>query len=364
MKITRVEPMVLRPGPVDKSRPDSTQDTFLVLVHTEDGLVGIGESDTAPYVAHTVVDMPASHSVARGLAELIVGEDAFKIRRLWDLMFQSTYSYGRDGVVLHAMSAIDMALWDLAGKALGRSVADLLGGARLDRVEAYASEVMPGSPEAVRECAHRAVEAGFRAVKLGWGPLGADVGYDVELISAAREAIGPDRRLMIDGGMAYSVQRARELCRLCDPLNLSWFEEPFDADDLASYRRLSGSVNVRIACGEAHSTLRSFERLIDEARVDVLQPDVSRCGGLTVAADVAHLAEVAACRRRSTLLLLGRPSRGGVALRSVARSRRPRRVPDAFDAERKLYHHPPAASRAGDALCASRPWPRHRAGRG
>jgi L-alanine-DL-glutamate epimerase-like enolase superfamily enzyme len=237
--------------------------------------------------------MPASHAVARGLAELIVGQDALQIRRLWDLMFQGTYSYGRDGVVLHAMSAIDMALWDLAGKASGRSVADLLGGARVDRVEAYASEVMPSSPEEVTELANRAVRAGFRAVKFGWGPLGGDLAYDLELISAAREAIGPDRRLMIDGGMAYSVHRARELCRRCDPLNLSWFEEPFDADDLRSYRRLAGTVNVRIACGEAHSTLRSFKRLIDEARVDVLQPDLSRCGGLTVAADVAHLAEVA-----------------------------------------------------------------------
>ncbi len=293
MKITRVEPMVLRSGPVDSSRPDSTQDTFLVLVHTEDGLVGIGEADTAPYVAHAIVDMPASHAVARGLAELIVGHDALQVRSLWDLMFQGTYSYGRDGVVLHAMSAIDMALWDLAGKASGRSVADLLGGARLDRVEAYGSEVMPDSPEEVTELSNRAVRAGFGAVKFGWGPLGADLGHDVELISAAREAIGPDRRLMVDGGMAYSVQRARELCRRCDPLNLSWLEEPFDADDLTSYRRLSGTVNVPIACGEAHSTLRSFKRLIDEARVDVLQPDVSRCGGLTVAADVAHLAEMA-----------------------------------------------------------------------
>src|ERR1700684_1494873 len=130
MKITRVEPMVRRSAPVDKSQPDGTQDAFLVRVHTEDGLVGIGEADTAPYVARSVVDMPASHAVARGLAELIVGQDSMQIRRVWDLMFQGTYSYGRDGVALHAMSAIDMALWDLAGKASGRSVADLLGGAR------------------------------------------------------------------------------------------------------------------------------------------------------------------------------------------------------------------------------------------
>lgn len=293
MKITRVEPLILRSGPVDVARPDGTQDAFLVLVHTDEGLVGIGEADTSPYVAYTITGMPASHAVARGLAELLVGEDPLQIRRLWDAMFAGTYHYGRDGAALHAMSAIDMALWDLAGKAAGRPICDLLGGRRADNVDVYASEVMPDTPEEAAEIARHATSAGFQALKLGWGPLGTDVGRDTELASAARDAIGPDRRLMIDGGMAYSVQRAREFCRRSATLDLSWFEEPFDADDIESYRRLSDTVGVPIACGEAHSTLRSFRRLLDEARVDILQPDLGRCGGFTVAADVARLAESA-----------------------------------------------------------------------
>lgn len=264
-----------------------------MLLHTDEGLTGIGEADTAPYVARAIVNMPASHAIARGLADIIVGQDAGQIRHLWELMFRGTYSYGRDGVVLHVMSAIDMALWDLAGKAAGRPVADLLGGRRSQTVEVYASEVMPSSAADVTEVVTRAVVAGFSSVKLGWGPLGSDLGYDVELIGAARQALGLGRNLMIDAGMAYSVSRARELCRRCDAFSLSWLEEPFDADDFASYRRLSGTVNVPIACGEAHSTLRPFRQLIDHARVDVLQPDLSRCGGLTVAADIAHLADTA-----------------------------------------------------------------------
>jgi L-alanine-DL-glutamate epimerase-like enolase superfamily enzyme len=282
--------MVLRWGPIDASRPDGTQDAFLVRLHTDEGLVGIGEADTSPDVAYTIIDMPSSHAVARGLAELIVGEDPLQIRRLWDAMFVGSYHYGRDGAALHAISAIDMALWDLAGKAAGRPICDLLGGGRAEYVNVYASEVMPETAEDVAELAGRVTREGFGALKLGWGPLGTDLGRDIDLISAAREAIGPDRRLMVDGGMAYSVKKARQLCRCCESLDLSWFEEPFDADDMSSYRRLSDTVAVRIACGEAHSTLRSFKRLIDEGRVDVLQPDLGRCGGITVAAEVARLA--------------------------------------------------------------------------
>ena len=293
MKISRVEPIILRSGPVDTARPDGTQDAFLVRLHTDEGLVGIGEADTSPYVAYTIIDMPASHAVARGLAELIVGEDPLQIRRLWDAMFAGTYHYGRDGAALHAMSAVDMALWDLAGKAAGRPICDLLGGRRADHVDVYASEVMPDTNEEVAELARSVASAGFPALKLGWGPLGTDIGRDIDLVSAARDAIGPHMRLMIDGGMAYSVQQAREFCRRSAACDLSWFEEPFDADDIGSYRRLSDTVGVRIACGEAHSTLRSFQRLVDEARVDVLQPDLGRCGGFTVAADVARLAESA-----------------------------------------------------------------------
>jgi L-rhamnonate dehydratase len=293
MKISRVEPIILRSGPVDTSRPDGTQDAFLVRLHTDEGLVGIGEADTSPYVAYVITDMPSSHAVARGLAGLLLGEDPLQIRRLWDVMFAGTYHYGRDGAALHAISAVDMALWDIAGKAAGRPISDLLGGRRAEQVAVYASEVMPGTPEEVSELGGRAVREGFRALKLGWGPLGADIGRDVDLVAAARQAIGPDRRLMIDGGMAYSVQRAREFCRRCEAFDLSWFEEPFDADDIASYRRLSDTVAIRIACGEAHSTLRPFWRLIDEAQVDVLQPDLGRCGGFTVAAAVARLAEAA-----------------------------------------------------------------------
>jgi L-rhamnonate dehydratase len=232
--------------------------------------------------------MPSSHSLARGLREVLIGQDPLRVRPLWDEMFASSYHYGRDGAALHAMSAIDMALWDLLGKVSGLSVGQLLGGQTSSDIEIYASEVMPQTPAEVTSLATRVVEEGFGALKLGWGPLGADVGHDVELTAAARAALGPDRKLMIDGGMAYSLRSAREFCQRVEPHNIFWFEEPFEADDILSYERLTGSVAVRIACGEAHSNTRPFRQLV-EAGVSILQPDLGRCGGMTSGRDIAAM---------------------------------------------------------------------------
>ena len=295
MKITDVEALVLSVGEVDTSRADGTQDAFLVRIHTDEGIVGVGEGDTSPYVARTILTMPSSHSIARGLRDVLIGEDPARIRPLWDKMFLASYHYGRDGAALHAMSAVDMALWDLAGQASGRSVAQLLGGEVSSDVEIYASEVMPDTPGDVTALATRVVEEGITALKLGWGPLGRDVGRDVELASAARDVLGPDRKLMIDGGMAYSLTKAREFCRRTESLDLFWFEEPFEADDLGAYARLTGAVAVRVACGEAHSNVAPFRALI-EAGVSILQPDLGRCGGLTIARDVAAMCREYASR--------------------------------------------------------------------
>jgi L-alanine-DL-glutamate epimerase-like enolase superfamily enzyme len=288
VKITEIEALVLQVGEVDTTRADGTQDAFIVRIHTDEGLVGVGEGDTSPYVAREIVNMPSSHSLARGLREVLLGEDPTRIRPLWNSMFASSYHYGRDGAALHAMSAIDMALWDLLGKISGLSVAQLLGGVESTQIEVYASEVMPATPDEVAAIAQRVVDEGFRALKLGWGPLGGDIGLDIDLASAARGVLGPDRKLMIDGGMAYSLRSAREFCRRAEPLGLFWFEEPFEADDLGSYERLTESVDVRIACGEAHSNSAPFRQLIDSG-VSILQPDLGRCGGLSTGRDIAAL---------------------------------------------------------------------------
>ncbi|MGI8973124.1 MAG: mandelate racemase/muconate lactonizing enzyme family protein [Gaiella sp.] len=293
MRITDVEPIVLRLDLVDATRADGTQDAFLVRIHTDEGIVGLGEADTSPYVARTIVEMPSSHSIARGLKEVLVGEDPLQTDRLWQLMFDASDHYGRGGAALHTISAIDIALWDIAGKAANRPVSELLGGRRIADVHVYASEVMPETPDEVRRIAERAVEAGYDALKLGWGPLGRDLAHDAALVGAARETLGPRRSLMLDGGRAYTVKRALELLRRVEEHELYWLEEALPPDDLDGYRRLSDAAHVRIAAGEADSTLLPFRALVEHGHVDVLQPDLARCGGFTVARQIALLERTA-----------------------------------------------------------------------
>ncbi len=289
MRITDVEPIVLRLAEVDATRADGTQDAFLVRIHTDEGIVGVGEADTAPMLARTIIEMPSSHSLARGLREVLVGEDPLQIDRLWQRLFHASDHYGRRGAALHVISAIDIALWDIAGKVAGRPVCELLGGRRLEKIPVYASEVMPETPDDVRRIAGRAVEAGYSALKLGWGPLGRDLAFDEELVRVARETLGPDRTLMLDGGRAYTVKSTLELLRRVEEHRLYWFEEALQPDDLDGYRRLADRAGVRIAAGEADETLAPFRELVEQGHVDVLQPDLARCGGFTVARQIALL---------------------------------------------------------------------------
>lgn len=289
MRITDVEPIVLRLGEVDATRADGTQDAFLVRIHTDEGIVGVGEADTAPFVARAMVEMPSSHSLARGLREVLVGEDPLQVDLLWQRLFRASDHYGRRGAALHVISAIDIALWDIASRAAGRPVSELLGGRRVETVPVYASEVMPSTPDEVRRIAERVVEAGYSALKLGWGPLGVDLGHDERLVRAAREVLGEDRCLMLDGGRAYTVKRALELLRRVQDQRLYWFEEALQPDDLDGYRSLARHADVRIAAGEADETLAPFRALVERGAVDVLQPDLARCGGFTVARQIALL---------------------------------------------------------------------------
>ncbi len=290
MKITRIEPIVLRLDQVDTGRADGTQDAFLLRVHTDEGIVGIGEADTSPYLARTAIEMPSSHAIARGIGELLLGQDPLEIDRLWQLVYDGSSYYGRGGVALHVISAVDIALWDIAGKVAGRPICDLLGGRRTDRMPVYASQVMPETADEVRAIAERAVAAGYGALKLGWGPLGRDLGRDSELVRAARDVIGDDRALMLDGGHAYSVKRGLDLLDRLGDVGLYWLEEPLAPDDYEGYRRLSDGASVRIAAGEADSGIGPFRALVERGHVDVLQPDLARCGGFTVARQIRELA--------------------------------------------------------------------------
>jgi L-rhamnonate dehydratase len=292
MKIVNVEGIILR-LPVRQAVADGTQDDLLIRVETDEGITGYGEVDTSPEVGKAVIDAEMSHGTCYGLREILLGRDPFDIEQLWELMYRKTNYYGRLGAVMHAMSGVDMALWDIMGKALGKPVHKLLGGSYCSDVRAYASLLMPEQVEEVYDAVRRYVAEGFTAIKLGYGPLGQDVRRDVELAAAAKEAAGSDVEVMIDIGHGYSLKEAMQAAREFERLGIFWMEEPLPPEDWDGYRKLCESTSLRIAAGEQEAGRWTFRRLIWEAGLDVLQPDISRVGGLTEAKRIAYMAHEA-----------------------------------------------------------------------
>jgi L-rhamnonate dehydratase len=292
VRITEVEAIVLRQPEVDEGIADGSQDDVVIRVHTDDGLVGIGEVDSSPEVVRAVVETRGSHAVAHGLRQLLVGEDPLDVERLWQRMYRGVIFYGRRGVAIHAISGVDIALWDIKGQALGKPVCELLGTPVHERIRAYASRLMPDSPEETREAVSELKDQGFTAVKLGWGPLGADPEHDVRLAGAAREAGGDDVEILIDAGLGYGADAAAatRVARELEQLGVYWLEEPFEPDEYEAYAELADGVDLPVAAGEQDVTVWGFRELIERGRVDIVQPDVTRCGGITETLRIAELA--------------------------------------------------------------------------
>jgi L-alanine-DL-glutamate epimerase-like enolase superfamily enzyme len=291
LKITDVEAIVLRQPTVDDGIADGSQDDLVIRILTDEGIVGIGEVDSAPEAVQALVQRRSSHAIAGSLHDLLVGEDPRDVERLWWKMYRGLIYIGRRGIALHALSGIDIALWDIKGKVEGKPVHELLGGAKRDRVRAYASRLMPDTPEETSEAVAALCEDGFTAVKLGWGPLGKDPRHDVKLAEAAKQAAG-DCEILIDAGLGYGrdAQTAIEVARELEQLGVFWFEEPFDPDEYEAYAELADAVDIRIAAGEQDTTVWGFRELIERGHVDLVQPDVTRCGGITEWLRIAELA--------------------------------------------------------------------------
>ena len=263
---------------------------FVVKVVSSDGVVGYGETDSMPTVVDAVVKAPLLDEMMSGLAAVLIGQNPLDPPATWERMARATLGYGRDGPTRHAMAAIDIALWDLRGKAEGRPVFDLLGGARRDRVRAYATHPLGRTLEETSTHAKRLVAKGFTAVKFGWHPLGSDPDRDEAIVRTLREAIGPNVDLLIDGGLAWDLKTAIGRCERFAPYGLYWLEEPLAAYDIEGYAALARASPIRIAAGEMAASRVELSRLVESGGVDVLQVDVSRTG-LTEAMRIAALAE-------------------------------------------------------------------------
>jgi L-alanine-DL-glutamate epimerase-like enolase superfamily enzyme len=277
MKIVDVEAIYLK-LPVIEARTDSSQDALLVKVTTDAGIVGWGEVDGCPSVAKAIIEAPYSHTLVTGLKSLLVGENPLDTARLWSKMYQATLYYGRNGAVVQAMAGIDIALWDIKGKALGKPVVDLLGGALRDRMRVYSSNMFQFTVEATVERAKRAIDTGHTGVKFGWEPFGQDEAQDLRYLDAIRKAIGDKNDLMLDVGLAWDAKTTIRRARLFEPYRLFWIEEPLHPDDYAGYGKVSRGCVQHIAAGEEECATVGFERLIDEGGIDVVQIDLTRCG--------------------------------------------------------------------------------------
>jgi L-rhamnonate dehydratase len=289
MKITNVKAIVLK-LPEISSAADGTQDDLIIIVETDEGITGYGEVDTAPYTGKAIVESYMSHGTCYGLKEVVVGSDPFDYEQIWNNMWSKTYYYGRSGPVMHVMSGIDMAIWDIMGKATGKPVHKLLGGSYTDRVRPYASALMPENTNDVKRMVETYASLGFTAIKFGWGPLGYDTKHDLRLIESARKTAPENMEIMIDIGKRYRLKQAMYVARALEQMNIYWLEEPLPAEDYSGYKRLTEFTTLRIATGEEESGRLAFARLINESHVDVIQPDISRCGGLTEVKKIASMA--------------------------------------------------------------------------
>ena len=289
MKITSVEAIYLR-QPEVKFQCDSGQDALIVRVKTDAGITGIGEVDSNPMAVKGAIEGPFSHTTACGLGQVVIGEDPFETEKLWHKMYRANIYGGRRGAGLHAISGIDMALWDIKGKALGLPVWKLLGGGFHQKIRCYASSLFGPTPQKTGELARRYRDKGFTAVKFGWDPMGQDEKTDIALVREGRKGLGDDADLLIDAGLVWDSKTALQRARAFSDYNIFWLEEPLRPDDYDGYRKLAEATHVRIAAGEEESNRQSFIELMDRGRIDVAQVDLTRCGGFTEAMKIAALA--------------------------------------------------------------------------
>ena len=304
MKITGIDCHVLLDPAYERDATSSNQDDIVVEVHTDEGISGTGETDLNAWVARACIQAPGTHTMDLGLAETLVGLDPLDPVAIWDRLYVGTAMTGRRGALVHALGALDIALWDICGKAAGKPVWELLGNAARESFRPYAS-LLPSV--ASWEELHRsfvdqvswARGLGFRAAKLELlisGPY-AHQGLDerdelmVETIAAVRAEAGPDFTIMVDVGYAWDdADRALAVIETWAEHDVFFVETPLWIDDLDGYRRLAERSPIPIAAGEWQATRFEFLDLMDRGGIHVVQPDVGRVGGLTEARRVCELA--------------------------------------------------------------------------
>lgn len=295
MKVTGIRAYALEATLEDQAfgwsqRVGNRRQTALCVVETDVGIEGYGEAfyfGGPPAIVAMIIE--------RALGPQIVGRDPFDSTVIWDTLYNWTRDQGQKGVTVAAISAVDIALWDIKGKALDLPVYKLLGGAFRSRARAYATGLY--EPQHVEDVIDTLIEEarqykaqGFQGVKL---KIGYSPATDVAYVHAIREAIGPELALMVDANHAYNALEALHLAHALAPYNVTWFEEPVPPEDIDGYCELRQRSPIPIAGGECEYTRFGFRTLIDRRAVDILQPDLCATGGFTEMNRIVAMASAA-----------------------------------------------------------------------
>jgi L-alanine-DL-glutamate epimerase-like enolase superfamily enzyme len=289
MKITGIDVVTLALPMKPLSPPSAwaaaTRKQLIVAVRTDEGVTGLGEAFA--YGAPTGV----AAVIAESLAPMLVGQDPRRLEALVDLMHRGTMIYGRRGLGMFAISGVEIALWDLAGRLAGVPVYQLLGGnaAIRPRLPAYASLMRYDTPAAVAAACRGYVAQGFRMLKLHQ--------TDVASVQAAREAVGPDVELMLDTNCPWTPEEAITMAQRLEPQRLYWLEEPvWPPEDYTGLARVAAATETPIALGENESTIYGFREIVEHRAGDILQPSVTKVGGIGEFSKIAALARTAELR--------------------------------------------------------------------
>jgi L-rhamnonate dehydratase len=259
----------------------------IVEIFTSDGHVGIGNAALAPPITKQVIDLY--------LKPLLIGADPWDIEFLWQHMYRKTMVFGRKGIGMTAISAVDIALWDILGKSAKQPVYRLLGGKTKPRIPVYASRLYSIKLSDLAAEAKRYKKEGYKAMKLrfGWGPTDGAAGMqrNLDLVRTVRESVGDDIDVMADAYMGWTLDYAKRMLPLLEPFHLRWLEEPVIPDDIHGYAELKSYGRIPISGGEHEFTLYGFRELLEARAVDYIQFDTNRVGGISQARKIAALAE-------------------------------------------------------------------------
>lgn len=275
-------------------------DGTIVCIETECGITGWGEAKAQ--VGGMAQNQALTTLINEEFGPLLKGEDPRDITRLWETLYSGTRGHyalshgrvfpvlGRRGITVSAISGVDCALWDILGKSLGVPVWRLLGGRRSEKMPAYASGGWAGADKIGDELMGYVERGGFGAVKMRVGVIDGDPRASARRVHAARKALGPDIGLMCDAHGTLSVAEAKRFCRLVEEDDIAWFEEPVTADDKAGCAEVRRSTDIPISAGESEFTRHDFRDLAALGAVDIMQPDLAICGGITEAMRISAIA--------------------------------------------------------------------------